>query len=325
MTERTARLSGVVAALRARRAARPTPIVPPGNVAGRALTTVIAIMAFLASLTLGAVMLVSRTADEWQSDISSEMTVQILPEDGLDVAAAVATVERILSTAPGVVTVTVVSDEATGRLLEPWLGTALSLEDLPVPRLLVAEIDADSPPDFVGLAASIASAVPEARLDDHRAFVARLVSMAHATVVSGAAILALVVAATVLTVVFATRGAMSGNRHIIEVLHFVGAQGNFIAAQFERHFLRLGLLGSFAGGVVALLFFALIGWWSSENTATPEADQITALFGSFSIGWSGYGGIALLMLLIAGVTALTSRVTVLRQLDAIDMLSPVER
>ena len=40
---------------------------------------------------------------------------------------------------------------------------------------------------------------------------------------------------------FATRGAMAGNREIIEVLHFVGAEDRYIARQFQTHFMRLGL------------------------------------------------------------------------------------
>ena len=42
------------------------PIVPMGSIAGRALVAVVAIMTFLASLTIGAVMLVRATASDWQ-------------------------------------------------------------------------------------------------------------------------------------------------------------------------------------------------------------------------------------------------------------------
>ena len=65
--------------------------------------------------------------------------------------------------------------------------------------------------------------VPQAFLDDHRTWVDRLVSMARTTVMIGISVLGLVFIAMVLTVVFATRGALAGNRHIVEVLHFVGA------------------------------------------------------------------------------------------------------
>ncbi|MDA4630929.1 hypothetical protein NZA98_07340, partial [Escherichia coli] len=53
------------------------PIVPAGNVVGHALMIVIAIMTFLACLTIGAVSLVQSTAATWQSQISTEATIQI--------------------------------------------------------------------------------------------------------------------------------------------------------------------------------------------------------------------------------------------------------
>ena len=71
--------------------------------------------------------------------------------------------------------------------------------------------------------------------------------------------LALVFAAAMLSVMFATRGAMSANRQIIEVLHVVGAKEDFIAAEFQRHFLLLGLKGGAIGGVTAIVLFALAG------------------------------------------------------------------
>ncbi len=61
-----------------------SPIVPRSSIAGRALVAVVAIMTFLASMTTGAVLLVSASAAEWQSDVSSEITVQVRPAQGRD-------------------------------------------------------------------------------------------------------------------------------------------------------------------------------------------------------------------------------------------------
>src|SRR5580704_11430657 len=47
-------------------------IVPADSISGRALVAVIAIMTFLAALTLGAVTLVGAAAGEWQSAIARE-------------------------------------------------------------------------------------------------------------------------------------------------------------------------------------------------------------------------------------------------------------
>lgn len=294
----------------ARRVRRAPPIVPPHSVAGRALILVIAIMTFLSCLTLGAVTLVRDTATAWQTEIAREATVQVKPADGLDMETALEDARSVAASFAGVRQATIVDRAATQRLLEPWLGPDLDIDELPVPRLIVITIDPASPPDFAAMRLALIETVPTAILDDHRTWVDRLVAMARTTVTFGLAALMLMLTATVLTVIFATRGAMAGNGHIIEVLHFVGAEARFIAAQFRRHFLITGMQGAAAGGALAMLVFVVFSWWASRNLATPEADQATALFGTFAIGAAGYLGVGLVVLLVAGLTAITSHVTV---------------
>ena len=297
---------------------RMAPIVPAQNIAGRALISVIAIMTFLSCLTLGAVTLVRDTASVWESQISREATIQIKPAEGLDMDAALEKAARIASDFPGITGTRIVDREATARLLEPWLGTGLDIDELPVPRLVIVTINEAYPPNFAKLREALAPEVPQASLDDHRTWVDRLVTMARTTVTIGIAALALMLTATVLSVVFATRGAMAGNGHIIEVLHFVGAEARFIAAEFRRHFLLTGMKGAAAGGIAAMIVFIVFSFWSARNLATPEADQATALFGNFAIGASGYGGVALIVLLIGVLTAATSHITVVAYLTDID-------
>ncbi|WP_119943446.1 ABC transporter permease [Neorhizobium sp. NCHU2750] len=300
---------------------RPTgPILPPSNIQGNALMVVIAIMAFLACLTLGAVSMVRATAAGWQSQISREITIQIKPSDGLDMNAALQKAKDIALSFVGTKSGTIMDDEATARLLEPWLGSDLKLDDLPVPRLIIVTIDESNPPDFAAMRDLLKSEVPQAFLDDHRTWVDRLVSMARTTVWIGTGVLILVFTAMILTVIFATRGALSGNRHIVEVLHFVGAERTFIAKEFQKHFLKISLKGSAIGSVLAALLFATASLWQSNFRATPESDQATALFGSFTIDWSGYLGIFATMLIIALLTTVTARFTVMRTIDEIDLV-----
>jgi cell division transport system permease protein len=301
--------------------ARPLgPIVPSANVQGSALLAVIAIMSFLACLTLGGVSMVRATAASWQSQISREITIQIKPDDNLDMDKALIEARNIAASFVGVTGATVMDKQATSRLLEPWLGASLNIDELPVPRLVIVTIDESAPPDFAALRHALSKKIPQASLDDHRTWVNRLVSMARTTVAIGTGVLVLVFSAMVLTVIFATRGALSGNRHIVEVLHFVGAEASFVANEFQKHFLIISLKGSGAGSALAAIFFLLASWWQSRSLATPASDQATALFGTFSVGWLGYVGIALTMILIAGLTTLTARLTVMRTIYEIDQI-----
>lgn len=294
------------------------PIVPPANISGRALVVVVAIMSFLSCLTLGAVTVVRETATAWQGQISREITVQVKPAEGLDMNKALETVRQAVLGSSGVISASVVDRAETKRLLEPWLGEGFDIDALPVPRLVIITVDEAAPPDFDALRASLAEAVPEAVLDDHRGWVSRLVAMARTTILIGFGILALMFAATALTVIFATRGAMAGNRHIIEVLHFVGAETGFIASQFQRSFLMIGLKGSAIGGAAAALSFLLLAAWQGMTRATPLNDQASALFGQFSLPSEGYAGILVTIILIAAMTTITSRFTVIIAVREID-------
>lgn len=308
---------------RQERAQRKTaPIVPSRNVAGRALVCVIAIMTFLSCLTLGGVTLVSDTASIWQTQIAREATIQIKPSEGLDMEAALIDAARITGDFAGITQTRIIDREATARLLEPWLGSGLNIDDLPVPRLIIVTIDQANPPDFGAIRAALSPRIPGLTLDDHRTWVDRLVTMANTTVTLGIAVLVLMLGATVLTVVFATRGAMAGNGHIIEVLHFVGAEARFIAREFRSHFLLTGMKGAAAGGAGAVIVFVAFSLWSARNLATPEGDQAAALFGNFGIGLIGYAGVALVVLLIGGLTAATSHFTVVTYLNDIDFRQP---
>jgi cell division transport system permease protein len=143
-------------------------------------------------------------------------------------------------------------------------------------------------------------------------------AMSRTAVVSGVVILLLVFTATVLSVTFATRGAIATNRPVVEVLHFIGAPDSFIAGHFQRHFLWLGLKGGAIGGGAAILLFAFAELMSRWLAGGAGADRVSALFGTFSIGTAGYVAVAVQVVAIAILTAATSRQTVNRTLQSLD-------
>jgi len=300
------------------RARNLSPIVPRASIAGRALVAVVAIMTFLASVTTGAVLLVSASAAEWQSDVASEVTIQIRPQAGRDMERDVTSVADVVRNQTGIVEVRPLSREESAGMLEPWLGSGLSLDELPVPRVIIARVAPGSTLDVASLRSRVAQVAPSASVDDHRAWIERMRSMSGATVFAGTGILILVIVATIISVSFATRGAMAANRPIVEVLHFVGAGDRYIADRFFWHFLLLGLEGGVIGGGAAMLAFgfseSIAGWFSG----TPVGDQFAALLGTFSLRPSGYLVLAIQAVAIAAITAWASRRTLFATLDEIE-------
>ena len=295
---------------------RNMPLVPAESIAGRALITVIAIMTFLASLAAGSGVLVGQASQGWTQSVAREMTIQVKPVAGRDIEADVRRAADLARNVPGVAGVRIFDKAQSEHLLEPWLGAGLDLGSLPIPRLIVLELSAGRF-DPAPLRQVLAERAPNAMLDDHRLWLERLAAMAHALVGLVTLIFALVLMAMGLAVTFATRGAMAGNREILDVLHFVGAEDRFIAGQFQRHFLGLGLQGGCIGAGCAMGAFALSGVVSGWFANSAQSDQIEAMFGGFDLGVVGYLAIAVIAVGVALLTAAISRTIVFRHLRSL--------
>ena len=290
------------------------PIVPEKSVAGRTLLLLVTIMAFLSAVTLGGVVLVQKSAIAWSADVGRELTIQIRPVEGEVMDSNLRTAVSLAQSTPGVASARALSIAESQTLLEPWLGAGLDLSAIAIPRLIVVQLADPAEADIEQLQRNL-SAINGASLDTHAAWRQQLNTMAGTVVLSGLLVLGLIGVATVLAIIFATRGAMASNREIVDVLHFIGASNKFIAGEFQGRFLSIGLQGGFLGALFAILFFLLIGMAAGSVLPSEATAQVGVLFGQFLLGWDGMAFILAVVPVIAVLTAVTSRMTVRRYLS----------
>jgi cell division transport system permease protein len=297
----------------------PAPIVQPSSIAGHALTVVIAIMCFLACLTAGGVYMVNRSASAWFNDIASEVTVQIAPTNKADLEKTVTLVSLFLAKQTGITRVKPLEPEESKRLLEPWIGQSEALDVIPIPRLIAVEIDRNSPPDLAAVREALAANFKDVTLDDHRRWQSELKTVTRSLALGGIAVLALVAAATVATIISATRSAMASNREIVEVLHFVGAGEKFIAHEFEKHFLALGVRAALVGALAATFTFLLLPLvMRLLGGGSLAVTEIKRLIGTAVLDLPGYGLFLVVVAVVASLCMMTSRFGVFRILKAHD-------
>ncbi len=213
-------------------------------------------MAFLAALALGASLIAERTAVGWRAGLSDRLTVQIVPpaqSAGLDreTEAALA----VLRATPGIAHAAPLSQDQTLALVQPWIGSDALVAELPLPRLIDATITPGAQIDLAALTHELKKAAPDSLLDDHARWISRLKGLAEAITWSAYGILLLIAIATASAVAFATRAGLEAHHEMVELLHQMGAQSNFIARAFERHYFAATLGASFAGAALAALVF----------------------------------------------------------------------
>jgi cell division transport system permease protein len=242
-------------------------LMPPDRGGAATLNTIVAVMSFLACLTLGAVLTVSNLASEWTRGLAGAMTVQLMPVAESAPEDQVAAALKIVESWPGVDSARALTKSQAARLLEPWLGQGNVLEDLPVPQLIEVQASPTAKIDAAGLRAALA-AVPGAELDDHKRWNEELSAFARSSAGTGWMVLLLIAVATLSIVAFATQAGLEAHRDIVEIVHMIGARDTFIAREFEQHFFWLGLRGGLVGFALAVLAMiaASLAWGGTAGS-----------------------------------------------------------
>ena len=285
----------------------------PKQAGAAPLDFVIAVMALLAALALGASLIASRAAEGWQQGLSDRVTVQVMPAETGEIAGTLAAETRaalgVLNAAPGIAHARELSDAEIQKLVEPWIGNAGVVAGIPLPRLIDASIAPGQGIDTAALAQSLKAAAPHAVLDDHRRWIARLEGLADTVRYAAYGILLLIAGATAAVVTLATRAGLDAHQEMVALLHQMGARAGFIARSIERHYFMSALAASIAGTVLAaLLFQGLAGLEFVGVEAVPFLPPLSLSL--TELPW--LAAVPVVISIIAWATARTSVLSVVR-------------
>ncbi len=279
------------------------------------LDFVIAVMAFLAALALGASLVADRAAQGWQSGFSDRITVQIMPPETGDAHAVLEAETQaaltLLRATPGIARATLLSDAEINALVEPWIGKDGVVSGIPLPRLIDGAVTPGMQIDSNALSAQLKQVAPHASLDDHRRWIARLRGLADAVRWSAYGILLLIAGATAAAVSFATRAGLDAHHEMVALLHQMGALPGFIARAVEWHYFVSALFAAALGTLFAALFF--LGASGLEIFGLEAVPFLPPL----SLKWTEIPWLAAVPAATALIAWATARVSVLSVVRAI--------
>jgi cell division transport system permease protein len=287
------------------------PRLPPlaGEGAGWVAPWLIALLVYVGSLAGIGLLLVGGTLRASENLLSGRLTVQVPAEAS---AARIETILAVLRQTPGIRSVHLLSPAETSRLLEPWLGSPVPLEELPVPRLIDAARDPGPAVYMAKLRAQLASIVPDIRLDDYGSIASGL----RAGALPVQAVLGAAIAGSLLLVAalaaFATNAALAARRSDIELLHLIGADDRQIARPFEVRSLAYGLIG---GGIAAAATLATVAALDSASGGAGRLIRLAAPAEGIGLGdWRLWLGLAAAPLAVAILAAASAGASVRRRL-----------
>jgi cell division transport system permease protein len=282
---------------------KPAGLLPNEDERETALVFVVAVLCFLACLSVLTAIAANRAAEGWARDLRGEATIQVRPGPGETGATAAALAAETLAGADGVIEAAALERERAEELLRPWLGEAV-LEDLPIPHLVTVRLDPKRPATAAELKRALTAAGLDADVDDHGRWLKDVERTAASARLAGAAISLLLAGAAAAALAFATRAGLTSRREAVEVLHVSGATDAFIAGLFQWRYGKLAALAGFYGALGAAFIVAavkLIGGGEGFGPALPVA-------------WTDILALSPCPLLAATLGALSARVSALRLL-----------
>jgi cell division transport system permease protein len=282
-------------------------VVPLGRDApSRFLPWIFALMVYLAVLALTGVLILHAAVERWQRGEVDTLTVQIMPLENDSEEARMAKLRELLGDVEGVSGFRTVAQTETIYLIERWLGAGNVPADLPLPRLIDVDIAPGYGLDAETLALRLQASLAGVTVDDAKQWLDRLADFGRSLELLAVAVVILIGLATVATVVFTTRMGISIHRNVIELLHLIGARDGYVAVQFQRQAMMLGL----RGGVLGIIF-AVATLYGLRHVAgrleTPLAPDIPVAH------WA-WGLLAAVPVVTAVIAMVTARLTALREL-----------
>jgi len=283
-------------------------ILPRNMLGSRLLPLVIAVNVYLASLAiLGGLALIGATG-QWATEIEQLVTVQVPPESGVSGDAVVKSVLGVLRDHPSVAQARALEPSEMEALLAPWLGQSAAIKELPLPQLVDVELRPDG--DLDSLRKRLDAEFPGVEIDDHRQWREQMQSIATSARLICWSLVAMISLAAIAVIIFATRASLENQNELVALMHLIGAHNSFVAGEFQKHFLGIGVIGVLIGLVPVVLTIGAVLYLTGDDPAP--------WMGRMTLGLVDYILAALPPLTAALITMLTARLTVLRALAVLD-------
>lgn len=279
------------------------------------LITLVGLMSFLSVLGLLAFFILSGMTERWTSGLKGKMTVEItLPSIEMDVSydeqmqSRQKAITSILETHPAISSFTPLTKDQVYELVEPWMDKeALISGQIPLPALITVEVKPHTDPQTIKiLGENIESVASGIKLDTHESWLKEVLNFAHGLQVAALSILIVIIFTTVTAITGAVHARLKIYKADVELLHLMGAADQYIARQFQRHALRLALIGSACGTLCGILL-ALGMKWLSGNAGVQ-------LLPDFQFGMLHYIILLCLPLVLSALAAATAQFTVKQEL-----------
>lgn len=269
---------------------------------------IIAIMMFLTILAGAIGLSLGHALTQLHGTLAGGHTVQIVEPNAEHRAGEVRRVAAMLRGEQVVRSVRIVPENELLMQLEPWIGTDVRPDELPVPALIDIEAaPGASTAQIDALRRKITAIAPSARMDAHESYMGPIERLMRLFMWVAAGAVALMVLVTWAVVMLAARSAHATHRATIDIMHLLGATDLQIARLFQRRMALDAIFGSLLGSLTA----GIMLWVLHRSVLATEAE----LAHMMTLPWQLAIALTIIPLSAVLLAMLTARITVRRTLE----------
>jgi cell division transport system permease protein len=254
-----------------------------GDLSGRFVPWIVALMVYLATMSLMVAFSVTGLINRWDTGFASRLTVeipsssQVTPQLETENAAIKSRIIQTLLKTPGIGSVHTLAREDILATLKPWLGEDNDISQLPLPTLLEVEVSERNHLNYDLLKKALKNILPTVTVEDHLGWQRSVLDLAYSAQIIGLLIVSMIILAAIGTIAFTSQTSLIIHRNVIEILYLVGATDAYIARQFQNHALKVGIRGGFVGFLLSAGTFLMLKFFARHLDSTPLDDGISTV------------------------------------------------
>ena len=269
----------------------------------RFVPALIAVLVYLAAITLATLLLVSDLGGRWRDEAAGRMSIQLAIGDAAGRDGQIEAALAVVRAQPEVANAEVVDGSLLAARLLPWLGGATLPPALPLPPVLEVRLNAAAGDAARPVQERLRQSLPGAEITSGGAVLEPALRLMRTIQALTALVLGVLSATLCASVVFATRARLAACDAAVELLHLLGADDVAITNVVAHGALRTALIGGIAG--LALAIATLLAFAYLAGAATSA---------ELSLSLPAWVVMALLPPAAAGLAVLTARLAARRAL-----------
>jgi len=209
---------------------------------------IVALMAYLAAILLVVGVQLNTGLFYWNKSYSKSISIKI-PTDEHEKTAKKAS--DILNQFSNIKSYNIVKKEKVMELLSPWFSKNTLPEAISLPLIIEVVLIKQDSRLIENIKLKIQTVLPKAKIYTRDKWVENMSDLITNIQIFAFLIVALLMTITVGVIVLITRIGLKLHEHVIELLHSIGAEDEYIARQFAYNSFWLGIKGAFIGVVFA--------------------------------------------------------------------------